>query len=516
MLKGWLPRGPMLMNRRDFLMHATATGAVLALGTGCSGLRPGTDRPANPFLQGNYAPVQEEITADNLPVLGTLPAEMDGMFVRNGPNPQFPPIKYYHWFEGDGMLHGVRIQGGRASYRNRYIRTAGWKEEREAGKAVHGSFLDPLDLWRTLRRILAGKPLYKRTANTAVIWHAGRLLALMERAEPYEIEVPSLDTVGPYTYGGGLQHPFTAHPKVDPVTGELLFFGYAMSKPYVQYGVVNAQGHIVRITPIDIPRPIMMHDFAVTARYTLFMDLPMTFSIWRMLRGGPMLQFEPQLGARVGILPRYGTGQDMKWFEVSPCYIFHTLNAYEDGEEVVLLACRYQGFPAAFFMPPGEQRAGADESAKESAPLMYRWRFNLNTGTTKEKALDDVPTEFPRINEGLVGSPTRYGYTAGFVKSESGELLKYDYAQGSTERHNHGQGRFGGEGVFVPRQNAREEDDGWLVTYVYDAAENRSELVVIEAQDFRAPPLARVRIPGRVPYGFHGAWITGDMPGQQG
>lgn len=507
----------MLMNRRDFLIHATATGAVLALGTSCSGLRPRTDRQANPFLQGNYAPVHEEITADNLTVVGQLPPEMDGMFVRDGPNPQFPPIKYYHWFGGDGMLHGVRIQGGRASYCNRYVRTKGWQEEHAAGKALYGSFLDPKNpLWLFWMWWTRGyTPKVKNTANTALVWHDGRLLALWEGGDPHEIKVPSLDTVGPYTYGGQLKHAFTAHPKVDPATGELLLFGYAFSKPYVQYSVVNAQGHIAHTTPIDLPRPIMMHDFAVTARYALFLDLPLTFSLWRMLRGGPVLQFEPERGARVGILPRFGTGQEIRWLEVSPCYVFHTLNAYEDGEEVVLLACRYKDFPTAFFMPPGERQVGGDESGLAFAPLMYRWRFNLNTGTTREEVLDEVPSEFPRINEGLMGRQTRYGYTAGYVKDEPGELVKYDYAQGRTEHHGHGQGRFGGEGVFVPRPNARAEDDGWLVTYVYDAGDDTSELVVLEAQDFRAPPVARVRIPARVPYGFHGAWIAGEMLGKQ-
>lgn len=505
------------MNRRDFLIHATSTSVVLALTKGrpltwAAESKPETDWPPNPFLQGNFAPVHEEITADNLAVIGKLPPEMDGMYVRNGPNPQFPPIKSYHWFEGDGMLHGVRVQRGRASYRNRYIRTAGWKEEHEAGKAVYGSFfLEPPDL----ERIRAGKPPYKHTANTAVVWHDGRLLALMEATEPYEIKVPSLDTVGPYTYGGRLKHRFTAHPKVDPVTGDMLFFGYALSKPYVQYSVIDAQGQITRTTPIDIPRPIMMHDFAVTARHSLFMDLPLTFSFERMQRGEPMLKFEPELGARFGILPRYGTGQDIKWFEGSSCYVLHTLNAYEDGDEVVLLACRTKEFPASFFMPPGKRPVGGDGIRKEFAPVMYRWRFNLKTGTTREEAVDEAPSDFPRINEGLMGSQTRYGYTAGFVKGESGELIKYDYEKNSAERHVHGKGRFGGEGVFVPRSNAKAEDDGWLVTYVYDQGDGKSEMVVIDARDFRGPPVARVLIPARVPYGFHGAWIAGETLAKQ-
>jgi carotenoid cleavage dioxygenase len=502
----------MLMNRRDFFIHATSTSAVLMLGHGwplawAEETKQNPGWPANPFLQGNCAPVHEEITVDDLTVIGTLPPEIDGMFVRNGPNPQFPPLKHYNWFVADGMLHGVRIQGGKASYCNRYVRTQGWEDEHAAGKALYPGFAsDPLYIIATsvLKNRFQNRPANKNPANTALVWHDRRLLALWEGGEPHEIQVPSLDTVGAYTYGGQLKHPFTAHPKVDPVTRELLCFGYTLSKPYVQYSVVNAQGHIAHTTSIDLPRPIMMHDLAVTARYSLFMDLPLTFSLWRMLRGGPVLKFEPELGARVGILPRYATGQEIKGFEVSPCYVFHTLNAYEDGEEVVLLACRAQEYLDPLFMP------------QEFTPVMYRWRLNLTTGTTREAALDDVPSDFPRINEGLMGRQTRYGYSAGFVKFESSELLKYDYAQGVTERHVHGQGRFGGEGVFVPQPNAQAEDDGWLVPYVYDARDGTSEMVVIDAQDFHKPPVARVRIPARVPYGFHGVWIAGEMLANQG
>lgn len=466
----------------------------------------------NPFLQGNFAPVREEVTADNLTVIGELPPEMDGMFVRNGPNPQFPPIRNYHWFEGDGMLHGVRIRDGRASYRNRYIRTSAWKAENAAGFALYGSFLDSPDaagLLRLVRNWLKRLPMLKNTANTALVCHDGRLLALWEGGEPHEIQVPGLDTVCPYTYGGKLKHQFTAHPKVDPATGEMLFFGYSLFKPSVQYSVVSPQGEIARTTAINFPRPVMMHDFAITPQHTLFMDLPITLSPRRMLRGQSLLKFEPELGARFGILPRHGRGQDIKWFEVSPCFVFHTLNAYEDGDEVVLLACRTKELPDSFFMPPSTQTGHDAMFGRGFAPTMYRWRLNLKTGTTREEALDEVPTDFPRINETLVGKQARYGYAVNI--KEPNELLKYDFKQGRSERHDHGKVRIGGEGVFVPRPNARTEDDGWLVTYVHDEAEGMSELIVIEAQDFGAPPLARVQIPARVPYGFHGAWIPGEM-----
>ena len=340
-----------------------------------------------------------------------------------------------------------------------------------------------------------------------MVWHAGRLLVLYEGGPPHRITVPELDTLGLYTFGDKLAHPFTAHPKVDPATGELLCFGYsARTQPHLQYSVINAQGDIVSTTPIDLPRPIMMHDFAITPRYTLFMDLPMVFTLNEGLR----LTFTPELGARIGILPRHGTGDEIKWFETSPCWVFHTLNAYEDGDEVVLLACRFRQYPAAISFQPRMSAHPTDgkASAATDAPFLYQWRFNLKTGRATERPLDDISTEFPRVNEALTGKQTRFGYCGRADGVMFDGLIKYDLVQGTSEHHVYGEGRMGGEGVFVPRPDATGEDDGWLVTYVHDATSGTSELVVVDTRDFRAPPVARVLLPVRVPYGFHGTWIT--------
>src|ERR1043166_8760477 len=463
---------------------------------------------ANSFLQGNFAPVHEEVTIADLKVFGKLPPELDGMFVRNGPNPQFPPIKNYHWFEGDGMLHGVRIRDGAASYRNRYIRTRGWQMENACGKTVYGSFLDPITLRMILRiswNSLLRRDLMKNTANTALVYHDRRLLALWEAGEPHEIEVPGLRTVGAYRFGGKLTHQVTAHPKIDPATGEMLFFGYDPFRPVVSYSIVNAEGHLTSTTRIRVRRPVMMHDFAITSRYTIFMDMPFTFNVRRALRNEPVLKLEPELGARFGILPRYSDGEEIKWFEVASGYVFHTLNAYEEGDEVVLLACRTDDFPDSFFMPSN----GGPVIDPAWSPVMYRWRINLTTGEVQEKQLDDVPCDFPRVNDELVAKKSRYGYTSTLMTGPNA-LMKYDYEKARTGLHLHGPKRIGGEGVFVPRPNRKSEDDGWVITYVHDEGTNQSELVVIEAQDFNAAPIARVQIPVRVPYGFHGTWIPGD------
>ncbi len=482
----------MSLTRREFLQQSAAAGALITL----AGSAPAADdKPAwpknNPFLSGNFAPVHEEITADSLKVVGKLPPEMDGMFVRNGPNPQFPPLGNYHWFDGDGMLHGVRVRDGKASYRNRYVRTAGWAEEHEAGKSLYGGITDP-----PTPQFRKGKLPTKNRANTALVWHDGRLLALWEGGDPHAVKLPALETVGPHNFGGKLKHPFTAHPKVDPVSGEMLFFGYQfMRKPYVQYAVVSPKGEIVHAAPVEVPRPVMMHDFAVTEKYAVFMDLPETFSLQRAMRGQPPLKFEPELGARFGLLPRLGKPGEIKWFEAEPCFVFHTLNAYDDGDEVVLLACRSKAFPEGVGFSPDALAAAKDDKLIKS--VLYRWRFNLKTGKTTEGPLDDVASEFPRVNDGLLGRKTRYG----FVAREGGDLfsglIKYDLEKGTSEEHGYGKGRLGGEGVFVPRPGGKGEDDGWLVNFVHDQASGKGEMVVVDARDFKAEPVARVLIPAR-------------------
>ncbi|MEH2450002.1 carotenoid oxygenase family protein [Nostoc sp.] len=452
----------------------------------------------NPYLDRNFAPIREEITTDKLPVIGELPLDLSGMFVRNGPNPQWTPIGQYHWFDGHGMLHGVRISNGVATYRNRYVQTAGWKKEREAGKALWSGLLEP-------RQIDNPHGSGKNTANTALVWHAGQMLALNEGGKPHAIKLPELETIGEYTYNGKLVSAFTAHPKVDPVTGEMIFFGYSVFRPpYLQYSLVSAQGELLRTVPIDLQIGVMMHDFAITENYTIFMDLPLTFSAERSQRGEPVMMFERDRPSRFGILPRHGDNSNIRWFESPACYVFHTLNAYEEGDEVVLIACRMSSTSVLI-------SSDSQPDPEVDIPRLYSWRFNLSTGTVREEMLDDVVSEFPRINENFLGRQNRYAYTNKIVYTPIAlfeGIIKYDFSSGKSQMHEHGQGRYGSEAVFAPRPGAIAEDDGWLVTFVYDENLNSSELVVVNAQDVTAEPVARVIIPQRVPYGFHGTWVA--------
>ncbi|MEO1374534.1 MAG: carotenoid oxygenase family protein [Cyanobacteria bacterium J06635_10] len=451
----------------------------------------------NPFLDGNFAPVREEITANDLKIIGELPADLSGMFVRNGPNPQWQPKGQYLWLDGDGMLHGVRISNGKASYRNRYVRTLGWQIEHEAGEAVWTGLLEPPQMDNPHGQ-------YKNTANTALVWHSGQFLALWEGGAPQVIKLPELETNGEFTYNGKLSSAFTAHPKVDPITGEMMFFGYSFAPPFLHYSLVSAEGELVKTVPIELPMGVMMHDFAITQNYTIFMDLPMTFNPMRIQKGEPGMMFEKDRASRFGIVPRHGDNNDIRWFETPACFVWHTLNAYEDGDEVVLVGCRMNS--TSLF------GSGGNQGSKEAdIPFLYRWRFNLKDGSVGSEKLDDVPSEFPRVNDRFLGQRARYGYTGkmgqGAMPLFEG-VIKYDLNSGKSQSHEFGKGRYGGEAVFAPRTGGSGEDEGWVVTFVYDSNEDKSELVVIDAQDITSKPVARVLIPQRVPYGFHADWVS--------
>lgn len=466
---------------------------------------------AHRFLTLNFAPVRKEITADNLEVIGKLPQELSGMFFRIGPNPRFAPLGLYHWFDGDGMVHGVNIKNGSASYRNRYVRTEGLKIEEKEGRAIWPGLLN-LPRFDEPHGIMM-----KNVANTALAWHHGRLLALWEGGEPYELRVPDLETVGPYTFNDELTFPFTAHPKIDPKTGEMMFFGYQpLTKPYIQYGIVSPEGKIVKTMPIDIPSPISTHDFAITEKYTIFLDMPLALKPMRVMQGKIPLVFERNKPSRFGIIPRHGG--EMRWFSVPSCMVYHIVNAYEEGNEVILVAYRMdwtqlfiRDIENPLIFPSTDALL---EKVEPELTKLYRWRFNLSTGQVKEEVLDDEVAEFPRINDNYVGRKMRYVYSGLAAVYMERPLFdgvkKYDLAAGTTETKHFGRGRFGGECVFAPRPGGQAEDDGWVLTYVYDAVEKRSELIVLDAKNITAEPVARVLIPQRIPFGFHCEWVSSE------
>jgi carotenoid cleavage dioxygenase len=462
----------------------------------------------NPYLAGLYEPVREERTDEALQVIGELPPDLDGIYLRNGPNPRLDPVGRYHWFDGDGMLHAVRFQNGRASYRNRWVRTRGFEAEDGADAALFNGVMENPSANPKLGLRL---PL-KDSANTDLVWFRDRVLALWYLAgEPYALDAESLDTIGVDDFGGTRTCQVSAHAKVDEATGELMFFDYGPTPPYMRHGVVGADGRVAHLVDIDLPGPRLPHDMAITANHSILMDLPLVADPVAARQGRHKIMFDNSMPARFGVIPRHGAGGEARWFEADPCYVYHSVNAWEEGDEIVLDLCRVTK-PA----PPGD---AVGPLAKMLSYLrldahLYRYRFDLRTGAVREEQLDDDNTEFPTMDARKLGTPTRYAYNMR-ISDESTLLfdgiVKYDTQSGATDRHWFGPGRWGSEAPFAPRPGGTAEDDGWLVSFVHDEGEQRSEVVVLDASDLAAGPVARVLLPGRVPIGFHATWVRGDQ-----
>lgn len=444
----------------------------------------------NPFLSGNLAPVSEEITETNLRVTGTLPPQLDGRYVRNGPNP-FGPVdeNKYHWFSGDGMVHGIRIRDGKAEwYRNRWVK--------DAKLAARMGVDTPPSDWPADHNTFA--------ANTNVIQHAGKTYAIVEAGSP-PVELSfELDTVKVSNLNGTLPMAFSAHPKRDALTNELHVMTYWWGwGNQVQYVKVDAQGNVCRTVDIPLPGGPMIHDTSITEKYILVFDLPCIFNIDAAMKGaGLPYYWDNNYEARIGLLPRNGTADDISWISINPCYVFHPMNSYDlpDGR-VVLDAAKH---PKMF----DKERRGPSEGP----PTLVRWILDPATGRATEETLDDRPQEFPRINESLVGLPNRFGYSAGIAAGFSQDvLIKADLEMKSftarTDAHKFGYG----EPVFIPRTDdavtAANEDDGYVMALRQNLETELSELAIFDARSFTDDPVAVVHLPARVPNGFHGNWM---------
>lgn len=461
----------------------------------------------NPYYEENlYGPAKDEMFVKNLKVIeGEVPKDIYGAYIRNGPNPKHEPKGRYHWFDGDGMLHGVYFNDGNVSYRNKYINTKSFQHEAIEGRA----------LWTGLMESKKENPFFekeKNTSNTDVVFHNGNLLSLWYRAgQPYKVDALTLETIGTEDFGGQLKGNVSAHSKVDEKTGEFLFFDYGNTYPYMMYGVASPTGELVHCVPIELPGPRLPHDMAITTNYSILMDLPLFNDPEAAKLGYYKSKFFRELPSRFGIISRYGDANEIKWFESSPCYIYHVVNAWEEGDEVVMVCCRVKE-P----QPPESKDDGPLERMLAFLRLdaqMHCWRFNMKTGATKEYELCDNNTEFPVINLNYTGVKSRFSYNVCISNGRTLEfeaVAKYDTWTGNSIRYEFGPGRFGTEGAYAPRPNAASEDDGYLITYVYDQIEDKSELLILDAKNFNLGPIARLEIPQRIPMGFHATWVHGE------
>jgi len=454
----------------------------------------------NPYLDGNFAPVRSEDDFD-LTVVGEVPDALAGTLYRTGPNPQFDPRDgNHHWFAGDGMVHAFQVDGGKVRYRNRYVRTPKWLAENAAGKALFGTFGNPM----TTDPDFIGKD--SGVANTNIVFHAGKLLALEEAHSPFEMDAATLDSKGYLDFGG----KFTAHPKFDPVTGEMVFFSYSTGvMPFsntVSYGVADASGKLTRRQDFEAPYCSMIHDFMVTRGHVLFPVLPLTGSMQRAMQGLPPFAWEPEKPAMVGVMARDADVSTMRWFTAPACYVFHPMNAWEERGKIHADVMRYDTAP---LFPLADGSPG-----RKSAAYLTRWVFDLNSDSDviHEEQSDDLAGEFPRFDERFAMGAYRHGWIGGQSRRpgdiRTDSLAHLDLKTGARTTWVLPEGDYVSEPVFTPRSATADEGDGWITAVAYRGENDRSELLVFEAQDIAAGPIATALMPRRVPFGFHGNWVN--------
>eukprot|EP00882_Tetradesmus_deserticola_P000837 GHRQ01000910.1.p1 GENE.GHRQ01000910.1~~GHRQ01000910.1.p1 ORF type:complete len:541 (+),score=256.87 GHRQ01000910.1:282-1904(+) len=487
-------------------------------------------------LAGNYGPVRREVFKEQCEVVeGELPAELDGVYIRNGSNPYYDPYASYHWFEGDGMVHATRIKGGAASFCNHLVDTHKLREEKRAGfpiyakfgdqEGVRGVFVAMLELLKQRVGIIRGASVAQQgsgTANTSLVCHAGRLLALHEGDLPYQLKMLCegvVSTVGRLSLGDW-KVPVTAHPKLDASTGNLHIIGYQIDRqPYLTYGVLSPNGSLLKSFPVPVSFPSMFHDFAITEHYAVIMHMPLVFDPKAMIEHNTLpVIFKPEMPSRIGLLPLTArSGDEIVWYELPSFYVFHIANAWEEGGKVKMVACQAD-----------KVDLNAMKFSEDMGSRMTEYIIDPAKGTAQLRRISSVVGDFPLVHPAMYGKPTRYAYTAVTdTKDEAAQvkgIAKFDLTTPPTQKEAavatiEWDSARGGEAFFVPRSQdpsqCNGEDDGFLLVYVYEAGADASFLHVYNAQTMDSKPLAVVKLPQRVPHGFHTYWMSAEQIRQQ-
>ncbi|CAL1373454.1 unnamed protein product [Linum trigynum] len=545
------------------------------------------DQPLLPS-QSNFAPVDELKEAVRVTAVeGTIPDDFsEGVYIRNGPNPMFGGLKStrsmlgrtsHIWVEGEGMLHVLYFQKRSSDgewsvfYNNRHVETETYKMEKDRAKP---SFLPAIEghssaiLAAYLFNLMRFGKVNKYISNTNVVEHGGKFYAVAENHAAQEFDIVTLDTIGDWDVNGTWNRPFTAHPKRVPGTGELVIFGVQASKPFVELGVISADGErLLHKVDLNLSRCTLCHDVGITERYNVFMDFPLTIDVNRLIRGGPLIKYTKEDYARIGVMPRYGNTDSIRWFDVTPNCTFHIVNCFEDGNEVVVRGCRaldsiipgpelgenkFDWFSRRFRREADNEGSGTcSSSSSEDGSLFtrcYEWRLNLETGEVKERNLTgktEASMDFPMIHPDFTGLPNRFGYTQTIDSeaSSSSGMTKYgglaklyfeepaatncdlrDDDQGKeamikVEYHEFEKNTFCTGAAFVPKMatagsssSCGEEDDGWVITFVHNEDTDTSMVYIIDAKKLSSEPVAKIALPCRVPYGFHGAFMPMSLP----
>ncbi|HEX7760246.1 MAG TPA: carotenoid oxygenase family protein [Caulobacteraceae bacterium] len=470
--------------------------------------------PSNhPYLNGAWTPLMEEVNASDLDVIeGVIPADLDGVYLRNTENQVHQPLGRFHPFDGDAMIHQIDFHAGRASYRNRFVRTRGFQAEQEAGGSLWGGLADPPTL--SLRPGFGAHGSLKDNTSTDIVVHAGKALSTFYQCgEGYRLDPATLETVG--IEGWVPLDGISAHAKVDEATGELMFFNYSKHAPYMHYGVVDRDNRLTTYIPVPLPGPRLPHDMAFSEHWSILNDLPLFWDAELLKRNIHAARLHEGVPSRFALVPRHGRTQDIRWFEAAPTYVLHWLNAYEEGDEVIL-----DGYFQEEPMPRPRKDAPAgfehmmaylDEHSFKSK--LHRWRFNLADGTTREERLDDRVLEFGMFNQRYAGRKYRYAYS---TTSLPGWFLfngfvKHDLDTGESWELKLAPGRYASEAPFAPRVGAVDEDDGYLVSFITDENAGRSECLVIDAKRIQDGPVCRIALPHKICSGTHSCWAPREM-----
>ena len=469
----------------------------------------------HPYRTGPWQPQTTEYNADDLDVVaGEIPSDLDGVYLRNTENPLHPARKFYHPFDGDGMIHIVGFRDGTAFYRNRFVRTDGLAAEDEAGRALWAGLAEPPraaereDGWCARGRM-------KDASSTDVIVHRGAALtSFYQCGDLYRLDPYTAETVGKETWGG--RFPFdwgvSAHPKVDDTTGEMLFFSYSKQAPYLKYGVVDDQGELAHFVDVPLPGPRLPHDMAFTRNYAIFNDFPLFWQPELLAKGVHVPKFHKDMPSRFGIIGRRGRTEDVRWFEAAPTYVLHFVNAFEDGDEIVLDGF-FEGDPEPGDDGAGDvwQRAFRFLALDRLQARLHRWRFNLVTGAVSEQQLSESISEFGMINGSYAGGPYRYAWAAtgkpGWFLFDG--VVRHDLQSGTEERFAFGDGVYGSETAMAPRAGGAGEDDGYLVTLTTDMNADASYCLVFDAARVADGPVCKLRLPERISSGTHSTWAPG-------
>ena len=494
----------------------------------------------NRALKNNFAPTSIENVNVNAPLIsGTLPSDLEGLFVRVGPNPIPEHIgkKRYHWFDGHGMIHSIRIVGSTISYSNQFVKTPRYTIERDRGKSIFlmiGEMQGPIGvlkmLWNMISRkekLLGQTPLTVGTANTAIVHYFDKILVCHEASLPFSIawnENNSFDSVGFDNMHGGLHVAMTAHPKVDPRDGNMYFVSYSAghADPSITYGSVR-DDYVLSFTSLQLPESPWIHDMMITTHYILVLQSSVGFSLKNMWRRGEgLFQYDPRQPFRVGVARKDGGavrvssshGSDMfqsdimQWFEaVGPAVIVHAANAWEEGDKIILWAPMADAFD-------GTLQSGTNRFVMSCITL------DLQTGRMSRGTLArEYNVEFPRVHPDCVGVSCRYAFAS--IQGEAGlegefvGFLKFDLKDRKvTQVVMYPPDLVAGEMVPIVKQKASAAPGGdhsdhlYLASFFFDKKFNGSEWRVYDGQSMASEPITRVRVPGRVPHGFHGEWIS--------